>query len=81
MIFIFFSALVMLINLGVLLVGLLLRRLTKIIDEGARPPKLLNIAIVAEVGATISLDAMAQAQNDLHIAKSFAQYIIENPKL
>ena len=79
-IFIFFSALVMIINLSFLVFGLCLKRLMIIIDEGARPPKLLNIAIMAEAGATISLDAVAQAQNDLHIAKSFAEYIINNPK-
>ena len=73
MIFIFFSALVMLLNLGVLLVGLLTRRLMKMIDEGASPPRLINEAIIAEAGATISLDAMAQAQNDLNIVKSFAE--------
>jgi hypothetical protein len=43
------------------------------IDEGASPPRLINEAIIAEAGATISLDAMAQAQNDLNIVKSFAE--------
>jgi hypothetical protein len=66
----------MLINLSILLFGLCLQRLLSIIDEGARPPKLLNIAIMAEAGATISLDAMAQAQNDLLMVKSFTELMI-----
>ena len=43
-----------------------------VINEGARPPKVLNIAMMADVGAMISVDAVAQAQNDLHVARSFA---------
>ena len=72
MIFIFFSILVMIINLSCLVFGLCLKRLMIVINEGARPPKVLNIAMMADVGAMISVDAVAQAQNDLHLARSFA---------
>ena len=76
-IFVFFSVLVMLVSLITLVFGLCYTRLLYIIDEGARPPALLNIAIMAEAGATISLDAMAQAHNDLLIVKGFTEIIIQ----
>ena len=72
----FFSCVVMVINLTVLVVGLCYGRLIVFIDEGARPPTLLNIAIMAESGSTSALDAMAQAHNDLLIAKGFTELII-----
>ena len=78
LIFVFFSSLIMLINLGILVLGLCLNKLLWIIAEGARPPTLLNIAIMAEVGSTISADALAQSHNDLVIAQSFIERIIHD---
>ena len=49
----------MLINMVMLIFGLCFKRLVSIIDEGAKPPAFLNIAILAEAGATISQDDMA----------------------
>lgn len=74
----FFSSIIIMISTNCLLVyGLCTVRLLRIIDEGARPPTLLNIAILAEAGSTISLDSVAQAHNDLLIAKSFTELILE----
>jgi len=66
----------MLVNLCVITIGLCYNRLLLIIEEGARPPTLINIAIMAEASSTISLDALAQSHNDLIIAKGFAELII-----
>ena len=68
----------MLINLVILIIGLCWQDLLTIIEEGARPPTLINIAILAEAGSTISLDAMAQAHNDLLIAKGFTERYIKS---
>ena len=77
LIFVFFSSLIMLLNLTILVFGLCYSRLIKIIDDGARPPILLNIEIMAEAGATIAADAMAQSYNDLLIMKSLTQSYID----
>ena len=58
-IFVFFSIIVMTINMFMLILGLISNRLLSIIEEGARPPSLVNIAIMAEAGSTISLDSIA----------------------
>ena len=58
-IFIIFSTVVMFINMILLMFGLCFFRLLTIINEGARPPTLLNIGIMAETGAAISLDALS----------------------
>ena len=58
-IFFFASILIMVIDACLLILGLCTSRLLKIIDEGARPPTLVNIAIMAEAGSTISLDSVA----------------------
>ena len=76
MIFVFFSAIIMLINMGMLVIGLIFNRLLSIIEEGARPPSLVNTAIMAEAGSTISLDSIAQSQNDLLIAQSLFERIL-----
>lgn len=76
LIFIFFSILIMLVNCFLLVFGLCFKRLLLILDEGARPPPFINIAIMAEVGSTISVDAFAQAQNDLMIVKGFTESIM-----
>ena len=68
----------MLINGCLLIIGLCGKRLIVIIDEGARPPTLINIAIMAEAGASISLDSVAQANNDLLIAKDFTELILKH---
>ena len=77
-IFGFFSALVMLINLAFLIVGLCWQDLLRIIEQGARPPTLINIAILAEAGSTITQDAMAQAHIDLLIAKGFTERYMQH---
>ena len=76
LIFLFFSILIMLINCVLLVLGLFFSRLLLVIDEGANPVPLINISIMAEVGSTISEDAIAQAQNDLLIVKGFAETIL-----
>ena len=72
-IFGFFSALVMLINLAILIIFLCYQDLLNIIKQGARPPTLINIAILAEAGSENTQDAMAQAHIDLLIAKGFTE--------
>jgi len=59
LIFVLFSAIVMLISLSLLVKGLCHDRLLEIINEGARPPTLLNLAIMSEAGSTIALDSIA----------------------
>ena len=76
LIFIFFSVLIMIVNCCLLTMGLCFNRLLLVIDEGARPVPLINFSIVSEIGATISVDAIAQAQNDLLIAKGFSESIL-----
>ena len=76
-IFIFFSALVMVVCFGVLVIGLFTFRLKTIIEQGTEPPALINIAIMAETGSALSQDAMAQAMNDLVIVKGFTERLIE----
>ena len=61
LIFVSFSAIIMLCNLGMLTIGLSYNKLQIIIEQGARPPTLVNIAIMAEAGSTISLDSIAQS--------------------
>lgn len=78
MIFVFFSVIIMLINMGMLIIGLIFNRLLMIIEEGARPPTLVNIAIMAEAGSTISLDSIAQSQNDLLIAQGLFERILDD---
>ena len=77
-IFIIFSTVVMFINMILLMFGLCFFRLLTIINEGARPPTLLNIGIMAETGAAISLDSLSQSHNDLLIAKGFSERIIRD---
>lgn len=76
-IFVFFAALIMIINLFLITFGLCYNRLLLIIEEGARPPELLNVAIMAEAGSTISLDAIAQTHNDLLIGRGFVELILK----
>ena len=59
LIFVTFSAVIMMVNLGMLTIGLSYNRLQMVIEKGARPPTLVNIAIMAEAGSTISLDSIA----------------------
>ena len=59
-IFILFSMIGMCINMFLLMFGLCFWQLLIIIDHGARPPTMLNIAIMSEAGATISRDGLAQ---------------------
>ena len=77
-IFILFSIIGMTINMFLLMFGLCFWQLFIIIDHGARPPIMLNIAIMAEAGATISRDGLAQQHNDLIIAKGFYERIIKD---
>ena len=65
----------MTINLFTLVDGLFYKRLVQLIDQGVRLPTLINIAIMSETGSTISLDAMAQAKNDLVIGAAFLELI------
>ena len=61
------------VSIGLIIIGLCHERLLSIIDEGLRPPEMINLAIMANSGATISMDAMAQANNYLTIIKGFAE--------
>ena len=58
-IFVFFASLIMLLNLFMIIFGLCFRRLLTIIEDGAKPPTLVNIEILAEAGSTIAQDDMA----------------------